>query len=169
MRVKWTEQNGRYGFSTGPCRSIQHCLYQGTNYAVSRHSLASTLMTWLPSATRSFILQGMPMIHIQLLPTLLCSQLTTPLQPLSCVFLNQHTGLFRYRHSLNLSLQPGVLPLPLLPDHPPHAYNSLHLLVPYPSHAYTFPPLFPRPAKPHLFRAILTSCSCLLLVPSVTV
>jgi hypothetical protein len=38
-----------------------------------------------------------------------------------------------------------------------------------PTHPYSFPRLFPRPAKPPLLRAILNSCTCLLLVRSVVV
>jgi hypothetical protein len=43
------------------------------------------------------------------------------------------------------------------------ATHSLHTSVPCPTHPYTFSRLFPRQAKLPLLRAILNSCSCLLL------
>jgi hypothetical protein len=82
-------------------------------------------------------------------PILLCSQLTTPLQPLPYIFIDEHSGHFRPRHSLALSLQPGV-PAPFhylccfLTHHMPTAHSTLlpYALVPCPPHPYTFSFLF---------------------------
>jgi hypothetical protein len=82
-----------------------------------------------------------------------------------------HTALMRAQNVRSLGTHqpppwcPSFLPQPLLPHPPPHACGSL-ISRRYPTkHTPTlFPSLFPKPAELPLFRAILNSCSWLLLV-----
>jgi hypothetical protein len=87
-----------------------------------------------------------------------------------------HTALTRAQMMPSLGTRqpppwcPCFLPQPLLPHPPLHVCNSLTWLLSlmhrFPVHhtLIFFPFLVPRPAKPPFFRAILKSCSCLLLV-----
>jgi hypothetical protein len=68
-------------------------------------------------------------------------------------------------------LSPTYVPSSLLrmfPHPPTHASDSLDF-SPCPQHLHTLSLFFPRPARPPILRAILNSCSCLLLVRSVVV
>jgi hypothetical protein len=109
-----------------------HCPYQGTNCALSGYSPASTLMSWPPSATSAPPPHAYDPYTHNFAPILLGSLLTTPLQPFSCLFLDQHTVHLGARALISpkpLTWCPSS-PLPPLLLHPPsHAYSLFTQLL----------------------------------------